>query len=194
MSQEDIKDDDGLWVDALAGRATDISPTRREAEALRAALHGAKAAPAVPATDELSAARREAQLVKRAMDEGLIERPPRRGLARWQLALAASVLVVVAGGIVFQSQQSGLAPDVLRGEEAGVVRLTAADPARLERDLLAELRAAGVEATGYEALDVHGIDADLALPLTPAVKQILDAHGIPVPADGTLRIEIRRPE
>jgi hypothetical protein len=194
VSQEDSKDDDAKWVDALAGRATDISATRREAEALRAALHGAKAAPEVPANDELSAARREAQLVKRAVNEGLIERPPRRGLARWQLALAASVMVVVAAGIVFQSQQSGLAPDVLRGEEAGVVRLTAADPARFERDLLAELRAAGVEATGYEALDVHGIDADLALPLSPAVKQILDAHGIPVPANGTLRIEIRRPE
>ncbi|MEJ0087981.1 MAG: hypothetical protein WDO72_20120 [Pseudomonadota bacterium] len=194
MSQEDFKDDDAKWLDALAGRATDLSATRREAEALRAALSGARKAPEMPANDELAAARREAQLVQRAVDEGLIERTPRRGLPRWQLPLAASVLLVVAAGVVLQIQRPVATPEVLRGDEAGIVRLTAPDPARLERDLLAELRAARIEATGYEALDVHGIDADLPLPLPAAVKQVLDAHGIPAPADGVLRIEIRRPE
>lgn len=192
MSQEDIEDDDRAWADALAGRATGTSPTRREAEVLRAALNGAPALPAAVAGDKLDAARREARLVRRAVDEGLIS-PPRRA-PRWQLPLAASVLLVVAAGIVFQQQRTADTRDVLRGAEAGIVRLTAADPARLERDLLTELRAAGIDATGYEALGVHGIDADLPLPLAPAVRRVLDAHGIPAPADGVLRIEIRRPQ
>lgn len=192
MSREDIKDDDGAWADALAGRATNESATRREAQALRAALSGAQPPTEVPASDELATVRREAQLVERAVQEGLIKR--RRAPARWQLPLAASVLLVVAAGIVFQNQRTADTREVLRGAEAGIVRLTAADPARLERDLLTQLRAAGIDATGYEALDVHGIDADLPLPLSPAVKQVLDAHGIPAPADGVLRIEIRRPE
>lgn len=192
MSQEDTKDDDNAWADALAGRATDASATRREAEALRSALNAVKVPPEMPATDELAAARREAQLVQRAANEGLIAK--RRTPMRWQLPLAASVLLVVAAGIVFQNQRTAETREVLRGAEAGIVRLTAADPARLERDLLTQLRAAGIDATGYEALDVHGIDADLPLPLSPELQQILDAHGIPAPADGVLRIEIRRPE
>lgn len=192
MSQEDFNDDDTKWVDALAGRATDSSATRKEAEALRTALSNSRKTAESPANDELANKRRQAQLVRRAMDEGLIK--PRRTLPRWQLPLAASVLLVVAAGVVFNAQHSANTRDVVRGADAGIVRLTAADPARLERDLLAELRAAGVEATGYEALDVHGIDADLPLPLPPPVQRILDAHGIPAPADGVLRIEIRRPE
>jgi hypothetical protein len=194
MSQEDFKDDDTIWLDALAGRSTAASATRREAESLRSALSGVNKTSALQAQDDSSGLRREAQLVQRAVDAGLIERAPRRASTRWQLPLAASVLLVVAAGIVFQNQRAGDAASIVRGGEAGIVRLTAPDPARLERDLLAELRAAGVAATGYEALDVHGIDADLPLPISPAVQQVLDTHGIPAPPDGVLRIEIRRPE
>jgi len=193
MSQDDDQD----WLDALAGRGTAASPTRREAEVLRAALGDARYTTSEVATDEVGAARREAALLDRAVKEGLIEHAPRR-FARWQLSLAASVLLVLAAGIVFQLQPRVPTSDALRGDrsgdERGIVRLTATDPARLERDLLAQLRAAGVEATGYEALDVRGIDADLALPLSPQVQRVLDAHGIPAPADGVLRIEIRRSE
>jgi len=183
-------DDDQDWLDALAGRGTAVSPTRREAAVLRAALSDARQGVAEVATDEVAAARREVALIERAVQEGLIERAPRR-LGRWQLPLAASVLLAIGAGIFFRPQ---VADDsgAVRGDERGIVRLTAADPARLERDILAQLRAAGVEATGYEALDVHGIDADLALPLSPEVQRILDVHGIPAPADGVLRVEIRR--
>ena len=66
-----------------------------------------------------------------------------------------------------------------------------ADPAALKQTLLRELRAAGAEATGYEALDVQGIDAELPLPLSEAIRQVLRAHDIPEPDDGVLRIEIR---
>jgi hypothetical protein len=82
----------------------------------------------------------------------------------------------------------------VRGGEDGVVRLTATHPAALKQRILQELRAAGVEATGYEALNVHGIDADLPLPLTDAVRGVLRAHDIEEPADGALRIEIRSRE
>jgi hypothetical protein len=192
MSQEDSKDDDTRWLDALAGRTTEPSATRREAQALRSALANIEQ-PATPANDALAAARRETQLVQRAVDEGLIVRATRRVATRWQWPVAASVLLVVAAGIVFQTQRITTS-EVLRGDDAGIVRLTATDPARLERDLLAALRAAGVEATGYEALDVHGIDADLPLPLSADVARVLAAHDIPAPADGVLRIEIRKRE
>jgi hypothetical protein len=83
---------------------------------------------------------------------------------------------------------------VVRGDDDGVVHITATNPAELKRRILDELRAAGVDATGYEALNVHGIDADLPTPLPPQVGRVLDTHDIPVPADGVLRIEIRSPE
>ena len=188
MSQDDDQD----WHDALAGRGTAASPTRREAEVLRAALGDTRQSTTEVATDEVGAARRKVALIERAVQEGLIERAPRR-LGRWQLPLAASILLAIGAGIFFRPQVTDDSGAV-RGDERGIVRLTAADPARLERDILAQLRAAGVEATGYEALDVHGIDADLALPLSPEVQRILDTQGIPAPADGVLRIEIRRSE
>jgi hypothetical protein len=55
------------------------------------------------------------------------------------------------------------------------------------------LRAAGVEATGYEALGVHGIDADLPRPITSETRRVLQQFSLPEPADGVLRIEIRTP-
>jgi hypothetical protein len=190
--------DDDEWLNALAGRSTTTSATRREAEVLCSALRDTAGAWRDTAQDSLTGnevgdARRAAALIDRAARDGLIERPRRR-LASWQLPLAASVLVVLAVGLVFQLQPRLPASNTVRADERGIVRLTAADPARLKRDILTQLRAAGVEATGYEALDVHGIDADLALPLSPELERVLDAHRIPAPADGVLRIEIRRPE
>lgn len=178
-----MNSDDQTWLDALAGRATDASATAREALALRAALR-AGSAPVANLPDKA----REDALIARAVDEGVITIPARpRRLRGWQLPLAASVLLVAAG-ILLQLQPQ--AP-IVRGDEVGIVRLVAADPARLKRSILAELRAAGVSATGYEALGVHGIDADLPLPLPPAVERVLAMHGIAEPRDGVLRIEIR---
>ncbi len=191
------QDDDDTWMDALAGRDRSSSPTTREARALRTALR-ARALDSTPLP--LASARdtaRENELVARAVREGVIEAAPRdtkrRWRTNWQLPLAASVLVVVGAGVLMRAQWPS-SPPVVRGDEDGIVRLRAADPAAFKRELLAQLREAGVEATGYEALDVHGIDADLPLPLTPAVRGVLAAHGIAEPADGVLRIEIRSSE
>jgi len=184
-------DDDQIWFDALAGREPASSAPAREAHALRTALRSA-----TTSADNVRAMRdanREEALIARAVSEGVIRAAPRRRRMSWQLPLAASVLLVVAAGIVLELR---IPPDTatMRGNEDGIVRLQATDAAALKRQILAELRSAGVNATGYEALGVHGIDADLSLPLTPDVQRVLAAHDIPEPADGVLRIEIRSSE
>ncbi len=187
MSTDNPVDDDEVWLDALAGRETSASATAREAQALRSALRAA----AVPQNvSALRDARREEALIARARREGVITATTRR--TRWQLPLAASVLLVIGAGVMLQWQS----PDtpVVRGDADGIVRLQTADAGELKRTILEELRAAGATATGYEALDVHGIDADLSVPLSSAVKRVLAAHGIPEPQDGVLRIEIRSSE
>jgi hypothetical protein len=180
--------DDQEWLDALAGRDTPTSATRHEARALRAALLAATPHAAAASADP----NREARLVARAIDEGLLPRR-RSGSMRWQWPMAAGIVLLLGAGLLVQWQRQSTAP-VVRGGEDGIVRIAADDPAALERRLLAELRAAGVEATGYEALGVYGIDADLPLPLSTEVRRMLAAHDIPEPADGVLRIEIRSRE
>jgi hypothetical protein len=184
-----MSDDDLEWLDALAGRESPDNATRREATALRAALKS-QAATLDPVASEGARDRaREDGLVARARRDGVLPPARPRRLATWQIPLAAGVLLVFGATLVTQLQQPDVAP-VVRGED-GVIRLEATDPAALKATLLAELRAAGVAATGYEALDVHGIDADLPQPLSVEVQRVLAAHGIDVPADGVLHIEIR---
>lgn len=187
MNTNESRDDDQTWLDALAGRDTTRSPAGREAQELRLALRRESSA----ATMQALAPRREEALIQRALDEGLIQRKARTRPA-WALPLAAGVLLVFGVGMFLRMQP--MPPSVVRGDDKGVVQLTAADPASLKRALLAELRAAGVDASGYEALGVHGIDAELTLPPTPAVQRVLDKYDIPVPADGGLHIEIRSTE
>jgi hypothetical protein len=74
----------------------------------------------------------------------------------------------------------------------GVVHLTAADPSTLRQKIVTDLRAAGVEANGYEQLGIIGIDAELPRPLTPPVRQVLDQHRIPAPSSGALRVNISK--
>jgi len=177
--------DDQTWLDALAGRDTAPSAIAREALALRAALRNGEPSVITHPPDQA----REDALIARAVSEGVIAGHARpRRWPGWQLPLAASVLLAVGAGVFMQLQPP--AP-IERGDEEVIVHLVAADPAALKRDILAELRAAGVSATGYEALGVHGIDADLPMPLTPAVIRVLAARGIAEPRDGVLRIEIR---
>ena len=185
--------DDDLWFDALAGRAAATSATTREAQALRAALReGATPRPIAEVRAALPDLAREARLIEKARDDGLIvpAGAPRRS-RRW-MALAASVLVAMGAILVVQLRQPQES-EIVRGIDDGIVRLTAPDPRALKQRILNDLHAAGVDATGYEALGAHGIDADVALPLSDAVKRVLSAYGIPEPKDGSLRIEIRSP-
>lgn len=187
MNPTESRDDDQAWLDALAGRETPRSATGREAQELRRALLRETST----ATIHALTPRREEALIQRAVDEGLIPRATRRRPA-WALPLAAGILLVFGAGIFLRLQPP--TSTVVRGDEKGVVQMTAADPASLKRTLLAELRAAGVDASGYEALGVHGIDAELNLPPAAAVQRVLDKYDIPVPADGGLHIEIRSTE
>jgi hypothetical protein len=59
--------------------------------------------------------------------------------------------------------------------------------------ILDELRAAGVRATGYDQLGIEGIDADLPEPMPPQVRDVLTRHHLSVPTNGVLRIEIAAP-
>jgi hypothetical protein len=184
--------DDNDWLDALAGRDTSVTATRGEALALRGALRAANGA-----TDDVVRlvprdAGRERKLLERAVQEGVIERvPPRRNFL---LPIAAGLAFAITAGLLIRTQMPAQDFDVVRGDAAGIVRLEADDPPALENRILDALRRAGVEATGYEALGVHGIDADLPQPLTPAARHVLAEFDIPEPADGVLRIEIRSRE
>lgn len=191
-------DDDQNWLDALAGRGITPSATTREAHALRSALlaqasiRGADRAPDNVISIRNSA--REDALIERAVRDGLID-TPRAATSRrwtWQLPVAASVLLVFAAGIYVRLLPTST--PVVRGSEDGIVRLQTRNASALKQTILNELRAAGVSVTGYEALGVHGIDADLPVPLSPEVKRVLAAHDIPEPRDGVLRIEIRSTE
>jgi hypothetical protein len=69
-------------------------------------------------------------------------------------------------------------------------RLRAPDPAALKQQLVDELRAAGVEAIGYDRLGLSGVDAKLPTPVPEAARTTLEKYAIGVPADGVVRIEI----
>ncbi len=190
-----MADEDDLWFSALAGQAqaADGNALAAQTAALRAAIRGRSVMDAgeVPATDPA----REAALMARARAAGVLPamapgeaqdgvRSKPRTL-RWA-ALAAALACVVAG----ISLQMRTETTVVRGDSAAVVHLQSRDPLRLKKDLLRELNAAGVRATGYENLGRQGIDADVPLPLPEGVRKVLERHAIPLPAGNVLQIEI----
>ena len=180
--------DDQAWVDALAGRGTDGSPDAIAGARLRAALL-AMPKPVIEPVPDVDA-RREQRLLARARLAGLL---PARRVPDWRwlgAALAASLVLAVAAGLLLRAPEQH---ETVRGA-IGTVRLTTQDPPALKRRLLAELRAAGGQATGCERLGVQCIDADIALPPTDAMSALLARYGIALPADGILVIEIVVPE
>jgi len=70
------------------------------------------------------------------------------------------------------------------------VHVKASDPQSLRLQIVEQLRVAGVQASGYEQQGVHRIDANLPRPVPEAVASVLQRHGVPVPSDGALRIQI----
>lgn len=190
--------DDRDWLEALAGRSDAASTTAAcaEGQTLRRALRILRGertltAPELPepAVTRLDPAREQA-LIARALREGLLPQARPRLLAGWRPLLAAAGVAFLGVGIAWMIRDAGDA-DVVRGARERIVRLEAGDPGALQRQILAELRAAGAEASGYEALGVQGIDAELPRPVPAAVARVLEVHGIEVPDDGVLLIEIR---
>lgn len=177
-----MSDDDARWVEGLAGR-DDALP---EARVLRAGILARPVGPVetVPARD----ASREDALVDRARREGLLPKGSRFWDSRRVVATLAVAASLALAAVIFT--RAPHEPGVVRGVEAGIVRMEAANPEALQRTLLRELAAAGVQATGYERLGRYGVDADLPAELTPELRATLARHGIPAPADGALTIEI----
>jgi hypothetical protein len=195
-----MTDEDQDWLDALAGRAPKDphGAAAREGRHLRELIQRNVRAPdvAVPEQD----AQREAQLLERARREGLIDpaelaRRARRlrpaAIGGW-VALAASI-AGIAVALGFFTRGAPPMEHFRGGAREHVLRVEAADPTALKLQILDELRAAGVRATGYEQLGVEGIDANLPRPVSPSVRAVLTRHHLSVPSDGVLRIEIAAP-
>lgn len=205
--------DDEAWLDALAGReVSGGSPLgRREGLRLRETLLAHQAAATGDnhdiATDEGADESRRRELLARARGAGLLpaaggdagtsgERNmqstaggPGRRRTLPAFALAA-MLSGLALGIAWQYRAIPVdAPT--RAAPGEVNRLEATDPSALQRELIEALRAAGVEARGYEQFDVHGVDADLPLPVSAELRRVLDAYGLEPAPDGVLQVEIR---
>jgi hypothetical protein len=179
-----MADEDDLWLNALAGQTQpdEHSTLSTQAAALRAAIRARTVteAEAVRGSDPA----REAALIARARAAGVL---PRRRTLRWA-ALAAALACVVAGlSLQLRTRTDTL---VLRGDSAAVVHLRSRDPLHLKQDLLHELNAVGVQATGYETLGRQGIDAEVPAPLPASVRKVLEQHAIPVPAGTVLQVEI----
>ncbi len=177
---------DDAWLDALAGRgAAADSPDAEEGARLRAALLARRTAEpaAVAAMDRT----RERELLERARRDGLLPHRPGRWTESPRIVLPAAAAVVLTVMTSLLWRTDAPSPERAGGEP---VRLEAADPAALKRRLLDDLSAAGVPATGYERLGVQGVDAELGSPVAAPVRATLHRYGIPVPADGELRVEI----
>jgi hypothetical protein len=199
MSEKDDLD----WLDSLAGRDASASPEARE---LRAAIlaRANSAEPVVPAED----AGRETDLIARARREGLLvdaselagnpfaRRSSLRATFRnaGSRGWAAAALAIGVLALAWNLRPTDAPEELLRGSTDGVAHLQAADPRALKQQIVDELRAVGVQATGYEQLGVSGIDADLPQPLPEGARRVLEQHRIAVPKDGVLRVEIATPE
>lgn len=200
-------EDEQLWLDALAGRARgqDASREAREANELRKAMlaRQAEGAAEVPAVD----AAREADLIARARREGLVRVAQGSTPAReqgsqaarfawfsgWRSGLSVAVIAALAIGLgLFLKPATEV--ETVRSSPDEIVRLESADPAALKRTLIEELRAVGVTADGYEMFGRQGVDADLAQPVSPEVRQVLEKYRITPPDNGLLRVEIVMPE
>jgi hypothetical protein len=197
MTNEEQDDQD--WLDALAGRAPSGARRAavREARRLREHIQRNVRAPDVAVAER--DAQREEQLLERARREGLIDpaqlalrarRRTRPGIAHWVALAAGIAAIAVAPLLLFRSVHP---TEHLRGAGDHVIRIQAADPTALKMQILDELRAAGVRATGYEQLGVEGIDASLPKPVPPQVRDVLSRRHLSAPSSGVLRIEITAP-
>jgi hypothetical protein len=174
--------DDEVWFEALAGRATADSTATDEARALRDAL---LAQLERDATDAPADADRASRLLERARRAGVLL-PPRA----WSLRLGLAAATLLGLGTAFWLLAPSQSPSfVVRSAPDGAIRIEAADPRALKRQLLRDLRDAGIDASGYEFLGREGIEAELPEQPTPAMTALLQHYGI-IATRGSMRIEI----
>jgi hypothetical protein len=197
-----MADEDQIWLDALAGRVSaDPSATgAAEAKALRELIRVQLREDGV-AVSEIDTAR-ETQLLARARATGLLPAQPGIAPSRatatprsarpvWLLTGGALAALGIIAGVVLNLLGSPPPSEIFRGIDSGTARIESAAPQALKAQLLRELNAAGVHATGYDRLGRLGVDADLPQPLTPAVQEVLQRHHLPIPKDGVLTVEIQ---
>jgi hypothetical protein len=197
MTDEERDDQD--WLEALAGRTPAGSRRAAILDARRLRDHVQRNVRAPDVTVAERDAQREEQLLERARREGLIDPAQlerrargrmRPGITRWMAIAAGIAGVAMAPLLLLRSVHP---TEHVRGASDHVIRIEAADPAALKMQILDELRAAGVAATGYGQLGVEGIDASLPKPLPPQVRAVLARRHLTVPSNGVLRIEITAP-
>jgi hypothetical protein len=182
-----VRDDDDIWFDSLAGSTVDEpDKAAATARAIRAAILARAGEEPAAAGENL---RRENDLVARARAEGLLPAQRVHVKRRWPAFLAAAAIAGLAIGLTLHMRTEAPAP-VTRGSPAGIARITDKDPKQLQQELIRELKAAGVRASGYESFGRQGVDADLPTPLPGQVREILARHGITPPADNVLQLEI----
>ena len=183
-----MRDEDDIWFDSLAGSsAQEPGKAAAAARAVRAAILAQRAAEDLPAAGQNP--RRETELIARARAAGLLPANRARPNRRWPAFLAAAAIAGIAVGLTLR-MRTEVPASVTRGAPSGIVRIRAKDPKEQQQELIRELNAAGVGASGYESLGRLGIDADLPAPLPAAVRDILARHGIAAPADNVLQLEI----
>jgi hypothetical protein len=90
-----------------------------------------------------------------------------------------------------RSGRTGGGDDDIGSTERGgdVQQRRAAEPRPARDALLADLRAAGIDAQPYERLGRPGLDIGLAHPLSDAHRQALVRAGLAIPAGPVLRVE-----
>ncbi len=188
--------DDLQWLEALSGkgRAPAQGSTEREAHMMREAiLEHSKAEPPPVLADERT---RQAELLERARREGLLEPRLSTGSSRRTRPSSAVLRMCLAAGFVGVAVLAAWQwlpnrqPEVVRGHDE-TFQLQAQDPRQLKQQILLDLKDAGVTATGYTSLGAEGIDADLPEPVPAQIQSVLRKYTIPIPTDGTLRVEIR---
>jgi hypothetical protein len=181
--------EDEDWVEGLSGRG----------HSSRAGLEGAMLhrAPAEDAGPPETSPVREEQLLERARREHLLGSPAQGPWRSKWMALAAMLTVVAIGASWLYRPAPGTTPAdriIVRGGADAAIRIEVADPAAAQERLLAELRAEGIEGTGYEMLGRYGIDADLPVLLTDAQRQLLRRYRVNEPADHVLKLEFAEPQ
>jgi hypothetical protein len=183
-----MPDDDDIWFDSLAGGKTyEPEKAARAARAIRAAILTRIAAEESPVVDQND--QRESELIVRAQVAGLLPAARTTRYRRLPAYLAAAAIAGLAVTVTLQMRTESPAP-VTRGSSSGIARIHDEHPKELQQQLIRELESVGVQARGYESFGRPGIDADLPIPLPPAVREILARHGITPPKDNVLQLEI----
>lgn len=132
------------------------------------------------------------------VDPAALEGDPFAKRMNWRSTLLSSgrgwVAAAIAVGVLMLGWRfsAPVSQQVTRVVPAGAVtQLLADNPSALKQQIVDDLRGAGIEAIGYDRLGLSGVDAAVATPVAPGVHAILLKHGIPAPADGVVRVEIR---